>query len=733
MIEIYSEVINMVAKGLIDNAIELFATYFNKKEKVTIEDDLLMLQVRLQQLKRDERLGIIDTRNSTIERNKISNALLSLLNDIQETERNSDSVENGLKLFIAYSHRDIEYKQQLDAHLSSLKRNKIIETWTDREILPGQDWANEIRANLEYADIILLLISADFLASDYGYSAEMYEALERHKKGELLIVPIVLRPCDWSGTLFSDIQFLNIRPISTFDNKDEAYSNIITNLRNIIQHRFQNLKETMYNISKLEKKLEEKNNDYNQIETIEALIDYYKSINKQEKVRTYTEIKDRLKFKHNIDNPIIINQFHIEGVSIYNDIHWNIQPNINILLGRNGYGKSHLIRLLPCLLRNEKKIMDIDYKLFTSSLLKIEISQSNETKLTHYNNCNFIADVGIVPMLAIPAVRNIHPNKLISPTKDEFAGELCEIGALHFINQMPFDTLIQDKLFVLGNELLKLHGNKSKYAKKVKITSPIVGLVNSVVNELTNNSFEISNVKDYFGQSHIDIEVITEGNSEPISMQKASQGTISLLSILILIYYYLKSLYPNIKEDLLLNQKAIVFIDEIDAHLHPIWQRKIIGILRKNFPNIQFIITAHSPLIVAGCYEREVSVLQKTENNKFSIYQFNENFIGTKIEDIYSRVFEIENIEDDETFLRFSIESTYKTEEDIVKRIEDLENKEHTDNTEDIELENLHRLIQVKEIKTKRNDSNLSEKIEDLEATIRALNDKISQYQAQNK
>lgn len=497
-------------------------------------------------------------------------------------------------------------------HLTPLKRQKYINIWYDSEIVPGLEWESEIKRNLENSDIILQLVSPDFLASEYCYSEEMYEALERHRKGDLRLIPIILNDCDWRNAPFADIQFLpsDAKPISRFSNKDEAYLNVVSHLRSIIEHRFQNSKDTRKRIKKLEDQLENVKEKFDEIEIIEALIDSYNRINRQDKVKEYSEKRDKLKFYFNVRNPITVDELLIEGVSIFDEIRWNLQPNINLLLGRNGYGKTHLLRLIPCLLRNEKKIMDVDYKLYNYSVLKLSVHQNEEIKQTHYNECQFIESIGIVPMLAIPAIRNIHPTRAISPIKDDLSGELCEIGASYFIQEYPFDKLLQDKLFVFGNDILKFSRKKANIEKAIK-DSPLVKLLTDVIGELTNNSFEINNIKEYFGQSSIDIEVSTEGNSEPILLQKVSQGTLSITSIIILIYYYLKSLYPNIKEKNLLEQKGIVLIDEVDAHLHPIWQQKIVGILRNNFPNIQFLLTAHSPLVVSGCLEREVAVLNR--------------------------------------------------------------------------------------------------------------------------
>src|SRR2546428_6575835 len=94
----------------------------------------------------------------------------------------------------SYAHADETLRQKLETHLSLLRRQGLISEWHDRKILPGAEWAGEIDEHLERASIILLLISADFLASDYCYDREMTRALERHQHGAVRVIPIILRP-----------------------------------------------------------------------------------------------------------------------------------------------------------------------------------------------------------------------------------------------------------------------------------------------------------------------------------------------------------------------------------------------------------------------------------------------------------------------------------------------------------------------------------------------------------
>src|SRR2546428_1755902 len=107
--------------------------------------------------------------------------------------------EAPLSVFISYAHDDEPLRQRLEAHLSLLRRQGLIADWHDRQIMPGANWAQEIDEHLEMAAIILLLVSSDFLASDYSYDIEMQRALQRHEQREARVIPIILRPCDWQS------------------------------------------------------------------------------------------------------------------------------------------------------------------------------------------------------------------------------------------------------------------------------------------------------------------------------------------------------------------------------------------------------------------------------------------------------------------------------------------------------------------------------------------------------
>ncbi len=113
-----------------------------------------------------------------------------------------------IEVFFSYSHKDERLKDELVKHLSFLKRQEVITDWLDRKITAGNEWTGEIDQHLSSVQVILLLVSASFLASDYWYDVELKCATERHEAGEARVIPIILRPFDWHGAPFGKLQAL---------------------------------------------------------------------------------------------------------------------------------------------------------------------------------------------------------------------------------------------------------------------------------------------------------------------------------------------------------------------------------------------------------------------------------------------------------------------------------------------------------------------------------------------
>ncbi|HZI52793.1 MAG TPA: toll/interleukin-1 receptor domain-containing protein [Chitinophagaceae bacterium] len=148
-------------------------------------------------------------------------------------------IEDGtskLRLFISYSHEDEKMKNDLDKHLVMLKRSGKIEVWNDRKLIAGQEWDSEIKKEMQDAHIILLLISADFNNSEYIWKEELAHAMQRHEQGTAKVVPVILRKCEWNEMPYAKLQALprGARPVSDFQDKDDAFTDIASGIRLLI-------------------------------------------------------------------------------------------------------------------------------------------------------------------------------------------------------------------------------------------------------------------------------------------------------------------------------------------------------------------------------------------------------------------------------------------------------------------------------------------------------------------
>ncbi|WP_316159458.1 TIR domain-containing protein [Bradyrhizobium sp. SZCCHNRI3042] len=154
-------------------------------------------------------------------------------------------------VFFSYSHKDEGLRDQLEIHLAMLKRQGFIETWHDRRITAGELLDRAISINLERADVVLLLVSPDFLASDYCYEKEMTRALERHEAGECTVIPVILRPCDWHDAPFGGLLATpkDGKPITQWPDLDTAFLDITQAIKRALKavgaHRAATAKPTM--------------------------------------------------------------------------------------------------------------------------------------------------------------------------------------------------------------------------------------------------------------------------------------------------------------------------------------------------------------------------------------------------------------------------------------------------------------------------------------------------------
>ncbi len=140
------------------------------------------------------------------------------------------------EVFISYSHQDHTLREELDTHLANLKRQNIITSWFDGNIKPGEELQPHIIEHLNTAQIILLLVSANFIASDFCYSTEMKQAIARHDANKARVIPILLRPTDWKGAPFAKLKMLptDAIPVTKWPTHDEGFVDVIQGIREAI-------------------------------------------------------------------------------------------------------------------------------------------------------------------------------------------------------------------------------------------------------------------------------------------------------------------------------------------------------------------------------------------------------------------------------------------------------------------------------------------------------------------
>lgn len=144
--------------------------------------------------------------------------------------------EHPVEVFVSYAHEDAGLLQPLLKHLRLLERQGLISVWSDSKIEPGQDWRKEIEDHLRSAQVILLLISADFMDSEFIWYNEMSHAVERHNAGTATVVPVILRDCIWTTAPFGRLNALprGGKALTRADDIDTALAGVAKEIYDLI-------------------------------------------------------------------------------------------------------------------------------------------------------------------------------------------------------------------------------------------------------------------------------------------------------------------------------------------------------------------------------------------------------------------------------------------------------------------------------------------------------------------
>ena len=136
-------------------------------------------------------------------------------------------------VFFSYSHVDEALRDQLEKQLAMLRRQGVIETWHDRRIGAGNEIDAAINEHIDSDEVILLLVSPDFLASDYCYDIEMTKALARHEAGTAKVIPVILRACDWHHAPFGKLLAVprDGKPVTQWPDRDQGFLEVAQAVR----------------------------------------------------------------------------------------------------------------------------------------------------------------------------------------------------------------------------------------------------------------------------------------------------------------------------------------------------------------------------------------------------------------------------------------------------------------------------------------------------------------------
>src|SRR6266436_1082626 len=147
-----------------------------------------------------------------------------------------------IEVFYSNAHEDENLRNKLAKHLKLLQRQNLIIEWYDRETSAGEEWKHKIDSHLNTAQIILLLVSPDFITSDYCYDTEMMRAMERHEKQEARVIPIILRPVEWHDAPFGKLEPLpkDGKPITKWPDTDDALLDVARGIRRVVEELTKN-------------------------------------------------------------------------------------------------------------------------------------------------------------------------------------------------------------------------------------------------------------------------------------------------------------------------------------------------------------------------------------------------------------------------------------------------------------------------------------------------------------
>jgi predicted ATP-binding protein involved in virulence len=502
------------------------------------------------------------------------------------------------KIYISYSHKDKKWLDQIKVHLKALTLDGTFSIWDDGQIELGQDWRNEIDQVIRESSIVLLLISSDYLSSSYIVDYEVPALLQRREKEGIRVIPIILKPCMWQHTIFGEVQ--------VYPSDGKPLSQMSKAMRDIA-------------LSDLAKRLSDlqTNSDY---------------------VNSHTQIKLAHKIvKLSVENFRLFEKFEID-----------LNPNFNLIVGINGSGKSSLLKLISICMSSWVEEIGFRYKKERVIFIKDDlrhwiVEESGELRLnfsikskiaifrqeamisnnevttsqwnTSYqlkNGTNLVKQVegiseGLNHLLILQQNSNItlpiftyfRTERLWNPTNGKDKSQLAmEIRYERFDGYSGWaNAHTDDKDLMLWVQKLDIIAYQEE-------SQPLGWRVLQLALQTCFEDFQRLAFMAKEGQL-----VIFFQDGRRLPFNQLSDGQRTLFAMIGDMVRRAVLLNPHLGEKVLEETPGVVLIDELDLHLHPKWQRRIIEDLRHTFPKIQFIATTHSPFLIQSLRSGEELIM----------------------------------------------------------------------------------------------------------------------------
>ncbi len=192
---------------------------------------------RLEKLKMNQRKTVTCERDGCFKEVQIADILDGIALKPGELPTTEINFIPPKKVFLSYAAKDKEFLNYLLLHLAPIRRANYIDTWSDGEITTGSEWKDEMVEQLHQADIILLVVTANFLASDFHYLQQLETAMKRHEAGEAIVIPIIFEHCVWHYTPFAKLKSLpqNGQPVNAWGNRDEALTHVASAIGKMVE------------------------------------------------------------------------------------------------------------------------------------------------------------------------------------------------------------------------------------------------------------------------------------------------------------------------------------------------------------------------------------------------------------------------------------------------------------------------------------------------------------------